>query len=267
MLIVGIISEPIERLTGDNPFQEIYSWNYIDDLLDVIKNDGNIEEFITIKDAKKRENFIAKTTEKYKQSIDMYEKSIQTYNSQVQSLTDEKRLYNELQTQIKELASLYPEEKQKLLHDAIKNGYNNSIVQKLTEKPKGFFAKLKYGKLIEQANAKLEELMSFCQTNGIYEKASQSKLIRCAINGESPKQSLELINKEIEDAKEKLSSNQRRLKSTHDSIQAKIAEYDSGENQKLINKENDNIRQFIDQKASYIKSPPQSVKKKLQKQD
>ena len=97
---MGIISDQIENLTGDNPFEEIYSWNYIDNLLDVIKNDGNIEQFIATKDAKKREDFIAKTTEKFKQSIDGYEKNIQSSSSKIHSLTDEKRLHNELQTQI-----------------------------------------------------------------------------------------------------------------------------------------------------------------------
>ena len=262
---MGIISEQIENLTGDNPFEEIYSWNYIDDLLDVIKNDGNVEEFIATKDTKKREDFIAKTTEKFKQSIDGYEKNIQSSSSKIQSLTDEKRLHNELQTQINDLASLYPEEKQKLLQDAIKNGYDSSTVQKLIEKPKGLFAKLKYGKQIEQANAKLEELMQFCQTNGIYEKASQSNLIRCAINGENSEQSLQEINKKIEKEQETLSYNQDSLKRVQGSIQANIAEYDGQEKQQYINRENDNIRQFVAQKASYIKSPPHISKEEIAK--
>ena len=57
---MGIISDQIENLTGDNPFEEIYSWNYIDNLLDVIKNDGNIEQFIATKDAKKKRRFYCK---------------------------------------------------------------------------------------------------------------------------------------------------------------------------------------------------------------
>ena len=93
----------IERLTGDNPFQEIYDWVHIDELRDVIKNGGDIEDFIARKDAKKREEYITKVNEKYKNNIDSYKKNAQEYKEKLLALEEEKKLCNGSEYEVEKL--------------------------------------------------------------------------------------------------------------------------------------------------------------------
>lgn len=77
-------------LTGDYPFQEIYKEPYINELLDIIKNNRSLDEFIAAKDNKARADFISSTEEKYFTSIAYYNSLINEEKDKLYKLQEEK---------------------------------------------------------------------------------------------------------------------------------------------------------------------------------
>ena len=48
-------------LTSEYPFEDIYGREWIEELLDVIKNDKSVEDFIISKDTLQRAKYLAKS--------------------------------------------------------------------------------------------------------------------------------------------------------------------------------------------------------------
>lgn len=244
-------------LTGDYPFQEIYKESYIDELLDVIKNNRNLDEFIAAKDNKAREDFISSTEEKYSSSIAYYNQLTNEAKDKLSKLQEEKKLYTSLNEKIQEVVALYPEQKQELLVRVINNGgAMPSQVEELMKKPKGFIDRIRYNKKIEQANAKFLGLMKYCQDSNIFEKAKKSRLLRLSLSGENEKTALQTLNEDIVKIQEKIVAYEESKQKIQDKIHVDINEYDSTDKQEYRDIENNNIRQFVEQKGPYITNPP-----------
>ena len=246
---------------GQDPLQDIYTEPYIADLLTVIKNKGDIEEFIVNRDKKNRDEFVATANAKRQNSIDENNNSIKNAEDRVHMLQEEKRVYEGLISRIGYIKSLYPKDKQKKFEDVLssiqsKNGLSEKIAE-LTTPQKGFMGlvkKITQGKQLKQANEQFSEFIQYCKENNVLE--SQSKIMELALRGKEATKELQEIEEKIIEEQGNIKLHQQKVHTLQDSIKKDIDTYDNDTGYQQVREQESNIiRQFAKQKEPYINNP------------
>ena len=255
--------------SGRNPIEDIYTEPYIEELLTVIKGNGNIEEFIVELNKKDRDKFVANVSAKNQDTIIYVNKNIQQSEDKLQKLQEEKRIYNELVQKIQQIKNLYPQDKQSLFEEVLKNSNKEKTLQKnilnLTAPKKGFkglIEKITQGKRLKQANEQFFELIQYCKDNNVFE--SSSMLLKSALTGKDSAEELQNIDKKITEEQSLINTYQERLLLLQNNIQKDIDNYDNGiDAQEKRNRINNVIRQFAEKKGPYINNPPTISKEQI----
>lgn len=113
-------------LTSEYPFEDIYGREWIEELLDVIKNDKSVEDFIISKDTLQRAKYLAKSLKENTEKIDDYNQQIDEANTKISKLQEEKSISDQLSVKIDNISSLLPKNKQALFQKAVSECFNNS---------------------------------------------------------------------------------------------------------------------------------------------
>lgn len=255
--------------SGKDPLQDIYTESYISDLLKVIKNNDDLEEFIVAKDKHNRDKFVAEATLKRQNGIVEQSKNIENSEKKLHNIQEEKGIYNELTVRIKEIQDLYPKNKQQEFKNVLNNIQSKDKLQQAVEtltQPKkgfnGFVEKVIHGKQLKEANAKFSELMTFCQDKDVFE--SKSELIQCALTEKDATIALQMADEKIVKEQSNIKQYQQKMQILQDYIQQDINQYDNGpEYKQNRDKKNNIIRQFAEQKGPYITNPPKISKEEI----
>ena len=257
------------KASGENFLQDIYVEPYIDDLLSVIKGNGDIEEFISSRDKKNRDNFVKEATEKRQNSIDEKNNFINQAKEEIHKLKEEKRVYNELSFKVEKLKELCPKDKKQDL-EKILNGVHSSddLQKKISEftTPKkglrGLVEKITSGKKLKQVNIQLYELAEYCEDNNVFN--SSSKLYQSALTGQDATKELEASDIKITEKQSDIKTYEQAINLLQENIKKDIDLYDNEPDTVLKrNIENDIIRQFAKQKSPYINNPPTISKEEI----
>ena len=148
--------------------QYIMDKPWYDDFIKVLREHGDLEDFLKEKNAKVYQDYMydkAHTWLAQKPKADAELKKAQdkldTFDQQVKTAT---YFHNVVET----LAEAYPEEKKMQLRQVLQaylstGEFNNRLVADLMAQPSGLIDKIKYGRKIAQANEMFTQVMENCQ--------------------------------------------------------------------------------------------------------
>ena len=246
-------------LISDHPFEDIYGREWVNELLDVIKNNKSIEDFIVSKDTKQKEQFIAKVLNGRAKSMNDYNQRIDEANTKILKLQEEKSISKQLSLKIDNISSLLPKDKQALFQKAVSECFNNSsTVTQLIAPEKGFIGKLNTiinNKKLKKINTELTGMMQYMKDNNVIEKTKESSLLQAIISGENKHAELNKLEASIAKEQDTISRYSEAKSRLEKANNEEITRYDI-EFKYDREIENNNIREFVKQKGVYIKSPP-----------
>ena len=252
-------------LTSEYPFEDIYGREWIEELLDVIKNDKSVEDFIISKDTLQRAKYLAKSLKENTEKIDDYNQQIDEANTKISKLQEEKSISDQLSVKIDNISSLLPKNKQALFQKAVSECFNNSdTVTQLFASEKGFkgligkFNNIINNKKIKQTQNLLTDLMQYMKDNNIIEKVKESPLLQATISGKNTRDELNKIEASIVKEQNNVSYLSENKSIWENKNKEKSGIYDS-----IVEIENNNIREFVKQKGPYIKFPPTISKEEI----
>lgn len=153
-------------IVSDNKNGEIYGALFFDHLMETIKHNGNADEFVTLKNNRLRDLYIAEKSKPIENEIAWYSEELNELNNFSVKLRSLNAKIKNFEADVDVLLQMYPPERhndiKKLLENYVKEGnfdYSYAL-NKLKSEPKGFFAKLKNGKKIKKANNYLETFIN-----------------------------------------------------------------------------------------------------------
>ena len=235
---------------NDSDKQKLLRKPFAQELMETIRSQGNIEEFIAQKDAKLREVFLATDERilKHKKNIENDKKRISLLENELDNLKRQKRQKEQITIKIEEIRSTYPESKRRFLDDVLYNAFytgefSGYEYDNLQQQPKNIIERIKQGKKIKQGNQKLQE---FRQTL----KSDNLETLRGLYYD-----SAENIEQEIKRKETELSYVQDDLSQSEKRLQYLSESFDNPDNVSLRTKENNLIREFVKEKSEDILHP------------
>src|SRR5574344_760219 len=255
--------------------KNIFESNYSDELMNIIRSNGNIDEFINQLETRQRNDFLNtnKTISAMKQSVITNKNDISQIDEKIASLQKEKSLASNLKSKIDEVTSIYPENRRAFVKKYLQAYFDNReigpyVKQHLLDKPKGLIERLKSNKDIEKGNAKLAEFIEYCTNNNINSLAKNSSLLQDTIYGEDISYSLKKNEEEIIRLNNEKNHCSENIKDSERAIDRKIAEYDSIDpsNSKYAysrQKQRNIINTFVAENKEYIINPKNITKEDI----
>lgn len=215
----------------NNEGGKIFDASWFTDLLNQIKSNGNIEEFIKNKDDKLYESFLTEDAEllKRQQILENAERKNNSALLNSQNANDFHTISSELNRKVAEVLNSFPQSRQAELHAVLRDfaehkTFDSTKLQNL-EKPRGLIDRFKNRKKYKEGFAKLLELTTACQkinkqippaTGGFDYDQVLDKILNRTYSSEDEKSfsnHLENLEKELDVAKNSMEAAQKSVES------------------------------------------------------
>lgn len=147
---------------------------WYDDFIQVLRDKGNLENFIKEKNAKVYQDYMYDKAHYAMESKKRYEKDLNEAQTKLDTFDKQTQLATYFCNVAKSLSEAYPEDKQtqlsQVLNSYLRNGeFSQHLVSNLMKQPSGLINKIKNGKKISKANEILSQVMESFKKKQIFE--------------------------------------------------------------------------------------------------
>ncbi len=268
--------EKDRKILLDNKYGEIYNTPYFEDLRQVIRTDGNLDEFLAQRRQRLHEEYIADRSAPILQQKHDCENKIAEINASISETRALNLQLDEFEKDIQRLVAAYPKDRQRniqwMLTDYVGKGrFDPSYLERLSQKPTGLVNKLRQGGRIKQANRELEAFVEKYSRSDIVSKTSalaQNDEMAYSYGSRNLKMKLEAIaardpqrvEYETREFEEKIASGAEQAsyyqKEVIKADQRLGGLEENWQKSPYFAKEEEIIRQFVEDKKDYIVNPP-----------